>query len=63
MSPVAAWLGEVVTGWLRDLLGLPASTAAVFVTGTAMANTAALAAARDRQLARVGRGTAAVCQH
>jgi glutamate/tyrosine decarboxylase-like PLP-dependent enzyme len=54
MSPVAARLHEVVTGWLAGLLGLPAGTATVFVTGTAMANTAALTAARDQQLARVG---------
>jgi glutamate/tyrosine decarboxylase-like PLP-dependent enzyme len=54
MSPVAARLHEVVTGWLADLLGLPAGTAAAFVTGASMANTAALAAARDHQLARAG---------
>lgn len=54
MSPVATRLHGVVTGWLVDLLGLPVGTGAVFVTGTAMANTAALAAARDQQLARVG---------
>ncbi len=54
MSPVAARLHEVVTGWLTGLLGLPAGTAAVFVTGSAMANTAALTAARDQQLARLG---------
>lgn len=54
MSPVAARLHDVVTGWLVQLLGLPSGTAAVFVTGSAMANTAALAAARDRQLARAG---------
>lgn len=54
MSPVAARLHQVVTGWLIDLLGLPEGSAAVFVTGSAMANTAALAAARDQQLARVG---------
>jgi glutamate/tyrosine decarboxylase-like PLP-dependent enzyme len=54
MSPVAARLHEVVTGWLTGLLGLPAGTAAVFVTGSAMANTAALTAARDQQLARIG---------
>jgi glutamate/tyrosine decarboxylase-like PLP-dependent enzyme len=54
MSPVAARLHEVVTGWLAELLGLPAGSAAVFVTGAAMANTAALAAARDHQLARAG---------
>jgi glutamate/tyrosine decarboxylase-like PLP-dependent enzyme len=44
----------VVTGWLTGLLGLPPGTAAAFVTGTAMANTTALTAARDQQLARVG---------
>ena len=54
MSPVAARVHEVVTGWLADLLGLPAGSAAIFVTGAAMASTAALAAARDQQLARAG---------
>jgi glutamate/tyrosine decarboxylase-like PLP-dependent enzyme len=54
MSPVAARLHEVVTGWLAELLGLPAGTAAAFVTGGSMANTAALAAARDQQLAQAG---------
>jgi len=54
MSPVAARLHEVVTRWLAELLGLPGGTAAVFVTGAAMANTAALTAARDHQLARAG---------
>jgi len=54
MSPTAARLHDVVTGWLADLLGLPAGTAAVFVSGASMANTTALAAARDHQLARAG---------
>jgi glutamate/tyrosine decarboxylase-like PLP-dependent enzyme len=54
MSPAAARLHEVVTTWLAELLGLPAGSAAVFVTGASMANTAALAAARDHQLARAG---------
>jgi glutamate/tyrosine decarboxylase-like PLP-dependent enzyme len=54
MSPVAARLHEVVTRWLGELLGLPAGSAAVFVTGAAMANTAALTAARDQQLAQAG---------
>jgi glutamate/tyrosine decarboxylase-like PLP-dependent enzyme len=54
MSPVAARLHAVVSRWLTELLGLPAGSAAVFVTGAAMANTAALAAARDQQLARAG---------
>ena len=52
MSPTAARLHDVVTGWLGELLGLPAGTATVFVTGAAMANAAALTAARDHQLAR-----------
>ena len=43
-----------MTAWLADLLGLPAGTAAGFVSGASMANTAALAAARDSQLARAG---------
>ena len=54
MSPVAARVHEVETGWLAGLLGLPAGSAAAFVTGAAMANTAALTAARDQQLAQAG---------
>jgi len=54
MSPVAARLHDVVTTWLADLLGLPAGTAAAFVSGASMANTTALAAARDHQLAQAG---------
>ncbi|HEY3651068.1 MAG TPA: hypothetical protein VGL33_24090, partial [Streptosporangiaceae bacterium] len=54
MSPVAARLHEVVTGWLTELFGLPAGTAAGFVSGASMANATALAAARDHQLARAG---------
>jgi glutamate/tyrosine decarboxylase-like PLP-dependent enzyme len=54
MSPVAARLHDVVTGWLGELLGLPAGSAAAFVTGATMANAAALTAARDRQLAEAG---------
>jgi glutamate/tyrosine decarboxylase-like PLP-dependent enzyme len=54
MSPVAARLHEVVTGWLIELLELPPDTATAFMTGSAMANTTALTAARDRQLAHTG---------
>jgi glutamate/tyrosine decarboxylase-like PLP-dependent enzyme len=54
MSPIAARLHEVVTGWLGELLGLPPGSAVAFVTGAAMANAAALTAARDQQLARAG---------
>lgn len=41
-------------GWLVDLLGLPAGSGGVFVSGTSMANATALVAARDQQLARAG---------
>jgi glutamate/tyrosine decarboxylase-like PLP-dependent enzyme len=54
MSPTAAKLEEIVTEWVVDLLGLPASTQAGFVTGTTMANFTALAAARSALLARAG---------
>lgn len=54
MSPVSAQLHDVVAGWLVDLLGLPEGTQAAFLTGASMANTTALAAARDHQLALVG---------
>src|SRR5579862_7577663 len=45
MSPVAAKLEEIVLGWIADLLGLPLSCGAGFVTGTTMANFSCLAAA------------------
>lgn len=54
MSPVAARLHEVTRSWLIDLLGLPASCEASFVTGATMANASALTAARDQQLAAFG---------
>jgi glutamate/tyrosine decarboxylase-like PLP-dependent enzyme len=52
MSPVAATLEEVVLAWLRDLLGLPLSCGAGFVTGATMANLSCLAAARHALLQR-----------
>ena len=54
MSPVAAKLEGVVLEWLRNLLGLPASCAAGFVTGATMANFTCLAAARHALLQRIG---------
>src|SRR5690348_2573687 len=42
MSPVAAKLEEIVIAWMTDLLGLPPSSGAGFVTGTTMANFSAL---------------------
>jgi glutamate/tyrosine decarboxylase-like PLP-dependent enzyme len=54
MSPVAAKLEEVVLAWMLDLLALPKSCGAGFVTGTTMANFTALAAARTTLLRRSG---------
>ena len=54
VSPVNATLEEVCQSWLRDLLGLPSSTVAGFVSGTSMAIVCGLAAARYRLLQRVG---------
>ncbi len=54
MSPVAATLEEVALGWVRDLLGLPLSCGAGFVTGATMANFTCLAAARHALLKRKG---------
>jgi glutamate/tyrosine decarboxylase-like PLP-dependent enzyme len=52
MSPVAAKLEEIVLSWILDLLGLPLTCGAGFVTGTTMANFSALAAARTALLKR-----------
>jgi glutamate/tyrosine decarboxylase-like PLP-dependent enzyme len=54
MSPVAARLEEIVLQWTIDLLNLPAGSGAGFVTGTTMANFAALAAARTALPSRAG---------
>lgn len=54
MSPVAAKIEEIVLAWILDLLRLPASCGAGFVTGSTMANFSALAAARTALLSRAG---------
>ncbi len=54
MSPVAAKLEEIVVPWILELLDLPRSCGAGFVTGTTMANFSALAAARTALLERRG---------
>ena len=54
MSPVAAKVEEIVLAWMLELLGLPPSSGAGFVTGTTMANFSALAAARTALLQRDG---------
>lgn len=54
MSPVVSVLEEVCEGWLVELLGLPANTAAGFVEGTSTASLCGLAAGRDFLLRRQG---------
>jgi glutamate/tyrosine decarboxylase-like PLP-dependent enzyme len=54
MSQVAAKIEEIVLAWTADLLGLPATCGAGFVTGTTTANFSALAAARTALLKRKG---------
>src|SRR5713226_9318376 len=44
MSPTAAKVEEIVLAWIVDLLALPSTCGAGFVTGTTMANFSALAA-------------------
>jgi glutamate/tyrosine decarboxylase-like PLP-dependent enzyme len=54
ISPVAAYLEEVVLGWLISLFGLPAASGGALVTGTQMTDVAALAAARHALLRDIG---------
>lgn len=54
MSPVAAELEDVVLGWVRDLLRLPAECDGGLVTCATTANFTALTAARSALLAREG---------
>ena len=53
-SPASAVVEEVAGGWLKEVLGLPASASVGFVTGGHGANTVALAAARHHVLAQAG---------
>jgi len=54
LSPVSAYIEEVVLNWIIELFGLPSGSAGGLVTGTQMANVTALAAARHALLRRVG---------
>ena len=51
VSPAASVVEEVAGGWLKDLLGLPASASFALVTGCQMAHFTCLAAARNHLLA------------
>ena len=53
-SPAASVMEDIVSGWIVELLGLPASAGVGFVTGCHMANFTCLAAARHEVLHRAG---------
>jgi glutamate/tyrosine decarboxylase-like PLP-dependent enzyme len=52
VTPATSELERIAIGWLADVLGLPQGTGGGFVTGAAVANMAALAAARHAVLER-----------
>lgn len=54
LSPVSAYMEDVVLHWLIDLFRLPNGSAGALVTGTQMADVTALAAARHALLRRCG---------
>lgn len=54
LSPTAAALELVCSGWLLDLLGLPADASVGFTTGAQMASVAGLAVGRGEVLRRAG---------
>lgn len=53
-APAAAVCEEVVGGWLKDILGLPASASFALLTGCQMAHVTCLAAARHALLEQRG---------
>lgn len=53
-APAAAIVEDVAGGWLKELLGIPASASFGFVTGAQGGNTVGLAAARHHVLAEAG---------
>jgi glutamate/tyrosine decarboxylase-like PLP-dependent enzyme len=54
LSPAAAAAEDVAGRWLKELLGIPVTASAGFVTGGQAANTVGLAAARHHVLAAAG---------
>jgi len=53
-SPAAAVVEEIVGGWLKDILGLPASASFALTSGCQMAHMTCLAAARHYLLGHCG---------
>ena len=54
LTPSGAMAEEVAGGWLKELLGLPATASVGFVTGGQEANTVGLASGRHHVLAEAG---------
>lgn len=54
LSPASLVVEEVAGGWLKELLGIPATASVGFVTGGQQANTVGLAAARHAMLTDAG---------
>ncbi|MGH3481541.1 MAG: aspartate aminotransferase family protein, partial [Nocardioidaceae bacterium] len=54
LTPAASAAETVASGWLLDLLGLPAMSAVGYATGGTVANYTCIAAARQAVLDRVG---------
>lgn len=54
MSPIASKLESICETWLKQLFDLPENTVAGFVSGTSIATLSGLAAARFRQLQKLG---------
>jgi glutamate/tyrosine decarboxylase-like PLP-dependent enzyme len=54
LSPAAVAAEQAAGGWLKELLGIPATASVGFVTGAQAANTVGLAAARQHLLAEAG---------
>jgi glutamate/tyrosine decarboxylase-like PLP-dependent enzyme len=54
MSPIASKLEGICQSWLNQLFDLPEQTVAGFVSGTSIATLSGLAAARFRQLQKLG---------
>lgn len=53
-SPAAAAFDEAALVWIKEALGIPASTEGALVTGATMAHFACLAAARNKVLSQAG---------
>src|SRR5260370_20757708 len=60
VTPAHSAVEDITSGWLLDVLGLPAGSGVGFVTGATMSYFTCLAAARDAVLSRAGCDVAAL---